>query len=225
LGNRQINVYEIYNLYNNLTYRDLSLTPLINFDSRAGVIKDFTGKAITNTATTIERSGSIWTADFNGTTSKLDYGNIDPLTGDITICGWVKARGVGENNGGRVLDNGAVRLAWNGTAFGFSRNNSTVSSGRSDLKFNVWYFVCITSTGAGISNDYSTTNKIAPVLGGTANQSSGTPVTGYEIIIGNTSSAARTWNGSISQLRVYKNTILTLPQMTQFWSSTVGGYQ
>jgi len=223
LYTRAISTSEIYNMYLGVHHKDLELTPLINFDSRAGQIVDKRGNTITNTATTIKRSGSIFSADFNGSTSKLDYGNIDALTGDITIVGWVKARGYGEGNLGRILDNGKVFLNTNLTqkAFTFSRDNATnPQSATNSVLLNKWYFVCVTSTSSGITNFYIGDYKTSPIISHTANQAGGTPATGSNIYIGNRSADDRTFNGLIPQIRIYKS-ILTQADFTRIWSNSL----
>lgn len=226
--NRALSASEISNLYNGVAHKDLTITPLIDFDSRTGEIQDNTGKTITNTATTIKRAGSIWSADFNGSTSKLDYGNIDPLTGDITICGWVKARGLGENNAGRIIDNGSIVFycGFSGTQkFFFSSDASTtITSAANSFFFSKCQFIVLTRTSAGVTNFYIGDYRTPPTLSGTANQSSGTPLAGStNIIIGNKSNSIATWNGLISQLKIFKS-ILTQAQINQIWSNSVGGY-
>ena len=201
-------------------------TPLlIDFNSTAGQIIDKRGNTITNTATTAKRAGSIFSADFNGSTSKLNFGNIDGLTGDITICGWVKARGIGENNGGTILDNTKFLLqtvVTNRLLFSSDYSVSAYTATGAFL-YNKYYFVCITRTSSGVTNFYLGDSKTPPTISGTANQSSGTPVNGLSIIVGNRASQVATWNGLIPQIRIYKS-ILTQADFTRIWQSTVNNY-
>ena len=222
-----------------LTFTNISIkevlsasTPLlIDFTSISGVIKDMTGKSITNTSTTIKRAGSVWSADFNGSTSKLDYGNIDALTGDITIAGWVNARGLGEASVGTIIENDKF-LVWHyifsGTSivYAISSNYSTIATGAlKSSQLNKWIFVSITRTNSGIANFYIGDSKNPPTISGTANQSSGTPIAGTtNIIVGNNNASNRTWNGLIPQMRLYKS-ILTQAQINQLWSSQAGRFQ
>lgn len=223
LYTRAISTSEIYNMYLGVHHKDLELTPLINFDSRAGQIVDKRGNTITNTATTIKRSGSIFSADFNGSTSKLDFGNIDALTGDITICGWVKLRRTTNLN--RLIDNRKLELFLNNGRFYFERNDATdATSAASSLVTNKWIFLVITSTCAGVTNFYLGDYKTSPIVSGTANQSAGTPIAGSaNILVGNLSSSTYALYGLLPQLRIYKS-ILTLQQATQLWSNSVGGF-
>ena len=226
LFTRALSASEIKNLYNGVAHKDLTLTPLINFNSTAGKIIDLRGNTITNTSTTIKRAGSIFSADFNGSTSKLDFGNIDPLTGDITICGWVKARGYGEGGFGYIFANGKVQLLLRSPfRFSFASDGSTnVHSSNNAYSFNQWLFIVITRTSAGIVNLYLGTSKVPPTLTGAENQSSGFPTSGTtNIALGNLSNQTGTTNGLISQLRVYKS-ILSINQITQIWQSTVNNY-
>ena len=221
LGNRVLSASEVSNLYNNLAFKDLQVTPLINFDSRTGVIRDLTGKTITNTATTIKRNGSIWSADFNGTTSTLNYGNIDPLTGNLTICGWIKQR---DSKAYFILYNGAstLRFYTNTDQLRFLMNtSSTAFSLTCSFPINKWTFFAVTRSNTGVTNFYVGDSKTAPSQSGNVNQNSGTPVAGSDIIISRTN--VTKLNGLLSQLRIYQS-ILTLPQITQIWSSTVNQY-
>lgn len=225
--NRALSASEIKNLYDGVAYKDLSITPLIDFNSTGGLIKDFTGKTITNTVTTIKRSGSIWSADFNGSTSKLDYGNIDPLTGDITICGWVNARGYGELNAGRIIDNSKLVLGFDVTNSKISLSSDAVTfvtGANNSLPIGNSLFFVATRSSSGVVNFYIGDSKTPPTLSDTANQNAGTPTAGSNIIVGNRSTSDRTFNGLIPMLRLYKS-ILTQAQFTQIWSSTVGDYQ
>jgi hypothetical protein len=217
---------EISNMYLGVHHKDLTLTPLIDFNSTAGQIKDFRGNTITNTATTIKRAGSIWSASFDGSTSKLDFGNIDNLTGDITICGWVKARGYGESNIGRIISNGKLILR---TSVGnkniqlFSDGGTASESSINSILVNKFYFIAITRTASGVTNFYIGDYKTAPRIDNNPNQSSGTPASGTtNIYLGNNDASSTTFNGLMPQIRIYKS-ILTLQQTVQLWSWSLNG--
>ena len=224
--NRALSASEISNMYLGVHHKDLELTPLINFDSRAGQIVDKRGNTITNTATTIKRAGSIFSANFDGSTSKLDFGNIDPLTGDITICGWIKARGYGEGGNGTIIENGKLTLCRvSGDRFILQSDYATSTAQTTANTFikNKWIFIVATRTSSGIVNFRLGDYKTYPTVSGTANMASGTPVAGTtNIIIGNNNAQQYTWNGLISQLRIYKS-ILTEAQISQLWSYSLNG--
>lgn len=227
LGNRALSASEVKNLYDGTWNKDLTLTPLISFDSRQGTLTDKTGKTIINTSTTVKRAGSIFSANFNGATSKLNYGNIDALTGDITIAGWVKMKKLDVSSLSSILHNTKImvfvytngRLSINSDGnnilTSFSANNAVLN--------NKEVFFSITRTSTGIVNFYIGDYKNNPALSGSANQASGTPASGTNFVLGTSSNGLWNFNGLISQLRVYKS-ILTQAQISQLWSSTANQY-
>lgn len=226
LYTRALSLSEVSNMALGVHHKDLELTPLINFDSRAGQIVDKRGNTITNTATTIKRAGSIWSADFNGSTSKLDFGTIDNLTGDITICGWVKARGYGGFGSGRIIDNSKLIVYSSDTKkIGFASNGvgTIVFSANNSLLLNKWYFFFITRTSSGVVNIYIGDYKTPPTLSGTANQASGAPSSGTNINIGNRLASDVPFKGNISKLRLYKSLLIEI-QAVQIWQSTCNQY-
>ena len=88
------------------------------------------------------------------------------------------------------------------------------------IKLNTWQFVSATRTAGGITNIYIGDLSNAPALSGAANQLSGTPVAGISnIIIGNSSTQDRTFDGNIPMLKVYEG-ILDIDTITQIWSET-----
>ncbi len=72
---------------------------------------------------------------------------------------------------------------------------------------------------------YTAKTNSSPVVSGTENQNSGTPVVGTtNIIIGNDSTGVSTFNGKIGFVRVYEG-ILALENITQIWTSTVNYFR
>ena len=162
---------------------------------------------------------------FNGSTSKVDtQSTFGGLTGAITILAWIKPYSFGEVDG-RILGNGGsavnfllktsdsnVFLRRGGAGSAVSANNSII--------LNKHTFVVATSTSAGVTNFYMGDKDTAPVLSGSVDQDAGTPESGStNVIIGNIDDQSRTFDGTINKLSVVEG-ILTLAQITQYWSSS-----
>lgn len=214
---------EVKNLYDadwNKEYNSSSC--LLNFDSTQGTIKDRTGKnTLTPTAVAVKKIGQSYSADFNGTTSKIDTGSDFIGTKAVTICGWINSNGAGEHNFNRILDNGKFIVVYRADikAIVLSSDGVTLPNS-SAIKTNIWYSIAITRTSAGIVNFYIGDIKNAPALSGTANSNSGTPAVGItNVFIGNDSVGARTFYGSIPMLQVYEG-ILDIETITNIWSET-----
>lgn len=213
---------EIYNMYQGVHHKDLTLTPLIDFNSTAGQIKSSVGNVWTASNATTKRAGSIFTSSFNGTTSYLSTPNVN-LSGNITVVGWFKMNNFGQNNLGNILNDTklVVRVNSTNSVLQLTRDNSTyASSASSALQAGKVYLFAATSTSAGVTNLYLADAKGSPIITGTANQSAGTPANGSTILIGNnsTSSPTRTFKGIIPKVQVF-GSILTIQQITQAWSN------
>ena len=85
--------------------------------------------------------------------------------------------------------------------------------------FTKTIFLCATSTSTGITNFYIGDKNNPPALSGTANQNAGTPVSGSICYLGNRAADDKTLNGWLNDVRL-EQSILTLEEVTQFWSST-----
>lgn len=175
--------------------------------------------AVTPIAVSVVRSGDVYAMDFNGSTSKIDCGSYDGLTGNKTFIGWFKARSYGEGGYGRFIDNGKVMFSvyTSSNRIGFSSDgySTTALSAVNSVTFNNQYvFICATRTSTGITNIY-----INGVLSGTANQSSGTPATGTNnIILGNNNAGSYTFDGQISNVRIIDG-ILSTQEIAQLWQN------
>ena len=183
--------------------------------------------AVTPTAVSVVRSGNVYAMDFNGTTSKIDCGSYDTLVGDKTLVAWINPRGPGET-AGRIIDNAqfAVNVVAGVTTVDrirFTRNYyaSFVDAANNSLLYSgyKWTMLVITSTSTGISNIFYNA-----VLNGTANQAGGTPtVSSNSICIGNRVNADRTFDGQISNVRIYDG-ILSTQEIAQLYQSEKGLY-
>jgi hypothetical protein len=165
--------------------------------------------------------------EIDGVNTKVDTGSDWIGTNNITLSAWVYPKSVGEIYG-RIIDKSADTSATNGfnlfigatggTAYGVQVNAGTsTASGAGSVVYNSWQHVLVTITSNGVVNFY-----INGVLSGTANQSSGTPVTGTSIVtIGNRSGATdRTFDGYIANIQIY-NTILSVLERNKLYSEFV----
>jgi len=152
------------------------------------------------------------TAVFNGGSSKVDTGPDFIETSALTICAWIYPEGWGEVDRGRIVDNGKVifsldSAAPSGLSFSSDGGGTTVTSG-ADIILNKWRFVCVTRNSAGNEVNF----YVDAVLSGTADQDSGPPVGGENVIIGNNNGQNFTFKGKIDEVRIYKEP-LTLGQI------------
>ncbi len=162
--------------------------------------------------------------DFNGTTSKLAHTTASGYNTDtLTICGWVRADGVGEASRGFVVqfpdasaDNASPVFYHHSTAsvlrflYDFTTTDGIWSLSATDGQWNA---VAISYDRTSTANDpvarvnfssASVTRTTGPV---------GTPVspaTGY--CIGNSTNQVRTWDGALQHLQFF-NVVLTAAEM------------
>jgi len=172
-----------------------------------------TKRAFTSTSTTagtnIHRANSI---TFNGTTSKIDCGADTVGVGNVTAMCWCNPVGFGENNNGRFLDNGKFIFKVNSVnaTFGIISDGVTTTAvgATNSIVLDTDVFLAGTRTSAGVVNLYKN-----GVLSGSADLASGTPEAGStNLFIGNNNAVDRTFNGTISHLRVFSK-ILTVDQI------------
>jgi len=178
--------------------------------------------ALTPTDVSIKKIGQSYSADFNGTTSKIDTGSDFIGTKAVTVCGWFRYR-TGQIQP-RMIDNGrfSASVVLVGNTLNVTSDNYTSNpvSKAGAILINTWQFIAITRSVTGVVNIYIGDLSNAPTLSGTADQSSGTPVAGTtNVIIGNNSATTRTFDGLIPKLKVVEG-ILSLADITREWSST-----
>ena len=160
----------------------------------------------TGTALTV---GAAYT-EFDGADSKIDTGTNVVGTGDITWSGWLYPQGGGESAYERVYENGKFDITWTDNVIRVFSDGSTYGYSAASLVINNWYHVLVTrdTTGAN-TNIY-----VNGVLSGSANQDSGTPDTGTgNDVIGARLAGTNTFDGYISDLRIY-NRILTTDEIS-----------
>jgi len=215
---------EVKNLYRNSWAKDdIKKDLLLDYDSTNGYITDRTGKnTLTATDVSIKKTGSYYSADFNGTTSLIDTGSDFIGTKAVTICGWIKAYSYGKGNYGRIVDNGRLFFLVDGGSHSlrFSSNAaSEVISVANSILLRKWYFVVAIRNVSGLAAFYIGNKTSAPVVSG-ENLNSGAPISGVNnVLMGDNAIGIRTFYGNIPMLKVYEG-ILDLEQLTQIWSST-----
>lgn len=148
---------------------------------------------------------------FDKINSRFDAGT-DPIgTGAMTCVVIANPRSSGENNTGRIFDNGkCVFYVTPTNRLGFSSNFSTfINSGTNGVYFDdTFYNLAVTRTAAGVANFY-----VNGSLSGTANQSSGTPAAATtNLFLGASSAGASTFHGSFIELIIF-DTVLTATQI------------
>ena len=228
-----INVNETLNKYEKKEFKEHLNTDnrILSVDGRDGIIGnkyegDTIGSlvpAVVNTSVVSVRDGSVYANYYNGSTSKLDCGNYDDLTGDKSFIAWIKPYSFGEVNDGHIMANGKLIFFIRGATEKVelrSDASSAASSVNNSIILNLWQLVIATRTSAGVTNIY-----INGIISGSADQDSGTPVAGSNnLIIGNQLAQARTFYGLIGNTRI-ENGILSSAQAMQVYTSEVGYYE
>jgi hypothetical protein len=176
---------------------------------------------VTNTDVEVVKEGQVRVPRFNGATSKIDCGDYNDLTGDITVLAWVRPFSSGESGLSRILGNGSffIRFNYPGTDHVIQVRSDGSTSATTDLgawKEHLSVFVVILRKANG-----DTTCYINGVIdAGMINESSGTPTIGFEnIIVGNNENAAYTLDGDIPEVQVLSG-LLTPEEISQYYSST-----
>ncbi|MBT7929560.1 LamG domain-containing protein [Candidatus Peregrinibacteria bacterium] len=211
-----------------------SAAEFIQFDGRTA----FTGKidnvsvheiipAVTNTSVVSVRDGSIRANYYNGSTSKLDCGNYDDLTGEKSILAWVKPYSGGGNGAGRIFSNGKLEIiiapsSLDGTnVYGLTSAGGGAWAETADnvITFFKWVLLGFSRESDGTTNVY-----LNGVLSGSADQASGTVAAGTtNILIGDRDADDRGFLGLEDQIRV-ENGLLTAQQHMQIFTSERGQY-
>ncbi len=179
---------------------------------------------LVNTSTTVQKTGDVYSAVFDGADSKVDTGTDMIGTKAVTVMGWIKPSGWGEGSLGRIIDNGKFYMFTfnNHDYIGLtSAGSSPIYSSSNSISLNNWQFVSVTREADGTVNYYIGDLDTAPALSGSADQNSGVPVAGTtNVIIGNNNTQTRTFDGLISNLQVVEgivdlNTIIDYYNLTK----------
>jgi hypothetical protein len=191
------------------------LPKIVDCNALDGVIKNTANATVpVITATTVVRDGSVWAMNFNGTTSKVDLGAYNNLTGDITICAWVKTRNFGGSGVGRIITNGQLFL-YNqaGNTYKIVSDGATVCTSPALNVQGVYKQVIVTRTSAGVATFY-----INGAVAGSPT-TSGTPVAGTtDIMIGNNFAGSQGFDGNIASVQVFSG-LFTAQEAAQKFSA------
>lgn len=203
-------------------------TSTVRFYSHTGFIGDIDNvsvkeviPSVVNTSVSVVKENDRYVPRFNSTTSKISAGSYDTLVGDISVSGWFNAKTLGEGSAGVLISNGQFIVAANTTnkRISVTSNNSTVIySGNNAIDLNDYVHLGIIRTSTGVVNIY-----INGVLSGSANQASGTPVAGSDIIIGNNTGQTATWDGLIPQVKIVSG-IMTASELMDEYTANKMSY-
>ena len=198
-----------------------SKNTLFHINSDNGVIRDLTGKT-TPVATNVKlpKIGSNKSVmNFPKTQGNIVISNIN-TNGDITYMIWVNLRSTGASGLGAILGSlGGFNCRNSSNGFGFTRNGFTsgLNTAANTFKLSKSLFIAFTSTSTGISNCYIGDTINPPTLSEVANQNAGTPVNATTLELGGY--IGRFMDGWRNDDRM-EQSILTIEEITQFWSNT-----
>jgi hypothetical protein len=172
------------------------------------------------TSVTFAGSGGTGALVFDGTTSLINLGSTNGgnVTTAWTVESWIKPTTAGENNAGRIFQHSPG----GGTGFICSLDNSAVTNGIQLNTYAISGFSarignCITNNSwQQVAWAFSPGSVTFYVNGASVGTSSITSPLSYTSTdyIGNNSGAVNTFDGSISIVRLYRNT-LTATQILQ----------
>ncbi len=206
----------------NLTQSCLAFYKLDEDEASKGVADETgqnSGVGVRNTNLYHTAGKVLGALDFDGADDVID-GQSDFIGATaLTICAWINPTGWGENNLGFVVGNDRVilRIVLANTLFQFSSDNFTLAaSANSSISLGAWQFISVTRTAAGVANLY-----VNGVLSGTADQSSGTPSAGNNVLIGNSSAGTRTFDGLIDNVMIFDK-VLTLQEIVALYNGGRG---
>lgn len=163
---------------------------------------EFTSRRNGSTPTDVVFSSGVTT--YNGSTSKVERGR-PTLTGAITVVARINPTSLGQSNGGRILENGNLKIGVQPTnkVFFISDGGTQAASADNSITLGQEQTVTITRTATGITNFY-----VDGILSGTGDQGSGTPARGTtNLIIGNRNAGDRTFDGDIDYIHIYSKAL------------------
>jgi hypothetical protein len=175
---------------------------------------------VTNTDIEVVKDGQIRVPRFNGDTSKIDCGNYNDLTGDITVLAWIKYTEDDDEilaYRNAIFSNAKFGFAQRDTdALAISRDGFSTSaiSAYNVLKKNEWNHCCIVSRSNGITLIYANGKDE------TSSGNAGTPLSStVNMIIGETGTGSREFEGDIAEVIVLEG-LLTPEEISAYYSST-----
>ena len=155
---------------------------------------------------------------FDGASSKIDTGSDFIGTGADSVSAWIYKEGLGEGDVyARIIDNGKTILKTVASNLVFYSDGATATnSAANSIRLNTWYHIVVTRDSTGANTNF----YVNGVLSGSVNQDSGTPVAGTtNVIIGNNSGQSHTFDGLISDVRVYSR-VLTPDEIKVIYNQT-----
>ena len=150
--------------------------------------------------------------EFDGADTKIDCASDFVGTTAITVTAWIKISSLGENNTGKLIDNGKFQIKTSSSGGVRLRiySDGATQTRSGVLPLNRWVYIAVTRDATGAN----TNTYFDGVLTGSANQNSGTPTAGTtNVIIGNNNAQTNTLDGKVQYLRIY-NRILSLDEIT-----------
>lgn len=165
-----------------------------------------------------------WNYSFNGTTSVLDAGSPSLLDNPKpkTIEGWCNAAGRGENGAGWIFGHGSIagphwRLNLSGTSVQYFHTydgDDLSVIGSTELSLSAEHHVAVSWDGGLTATNCKLYIDGAEVAYGTQQDATGSDDTAStnSSFIGNDSTGARTFNGTIGPIRIW-NKALTAVQI------------
>jgi len=200
------------------------------YDANLLALYNFNGNALDSSlgghggsATNMSWKPGLWqtqAAEFNRVDSVIDTGSDWIGTGDITLSVWIKPYSFGENDLGRIIDNGKSFINLYGAGLRVEYRNAGYSQVYSAniIETNKWQHIVVTRSASGLVNFY-----IDGELSGTPDQNAGVNLIGStNVNIGNNAGLGRTFDGVISKLKVF-DCALTSLQVKDLYNRELGG--
>ena len=205
------------------------MAKIFDWDGRNGTLIDSVSKtAGTLTAGTggFKKTEKGMAMEFDGSATKIDtnlaHADLD-LTGDITIEVWVKAYSFGENNAGRITENGKLRFVVTTANNNFrleSDGSTQVTSADNSVILNKWQHILVSRNSAGDATNF----YINSLLSGSADQDSGTPENGADnLFIGDRVSGSTAFDGNIARVVIHDK-ILTQAERNDLYKDFLHSY-
>jgi hypothetical protein len=173
---------------------------------------------VTNTDIEVVKEGQIRVPRFTSDSSKIDCGNYNDLTGDITYIAWCKRNSNGRSVlQARYLDNGKLIIrATSANDLAVTSDGTTpYSVSIEDVPKREWFLLTITRKADGTVAIYYDGKEI-----NTDTSSTGTPVAGTSnIFVGSEDNGNRGYDGCIAETIVIDG-LLTVEEISQYYSST-----
>jgi hypothetical protein len=143
--------------------------------------------------------------DYNGTTDVV-AATITSVSGACTFGAWVYGDSAGENNAGRIMDDGGIVFTINNTGApnvnAYQASRSTTNTVTTDNAFVASTWQCVIARHPGGSDDIEIVigDLDTPMaLSGTTANAAGTMIRGTALKIGNRNAGDRAFDGRIAR--------------------------